>query len=61
MGNLTGPSLVLVKFGKLSKWEINGKPLMQKQKKKTLNEEGERLDYLPDHYAAPDEFKNGTI
>lgn len=31
IGSLTGPSLDLVKFGRLSKWAINGKPLAMKQ------------------------------
>lgn len=31
IGSLTGPSLDLVKFGKLSRWAINGKPLVKKK------------------------------
>lgn len=33
IGSLTGPSLDLVKFGKLSRWAINGKPLTNKKQK----------------------------
>lgn len=33
MGSLTGPSLDLVKFGKLSRWAINGKPLVKGKNK----------------------------
>lgn len=33
IGSLTGPSLDLVKFGKLSRWAINGKPLVNNKKK----------------------------
>lgn len=33
IGNLTGPSLDLLKFGKLSKCGIKGRPLQQKQKR----------------------------
>ena len=31
MGNLTGPSLDLLKFGKLSRCEMNGNPLQLQQ------------------------------
>ena len=34
IGSLTAPSVDLVKFGKLSRWEINGKPLVTKKTKK---------------------------
>ena len=34
MGSLTGPSLDLLKFGKLSRWAINGKPLIKKRELK---------------------------
>lgn len=34
IGSLTGPSLDLVKFGKLSRWAINGKPLVRNKKGK---------------------------
>lgn len=31
MGSLTGPSLDLLKFGKLSRWGMNGKPLRERK------------------------------
>lgn len=41
IGSLTGPSLDLVKFGKLSRWAINGKPLLEKKMSKTkVNSKG---------------------
>lgn len=41
IGSLTGPSLDLVKFGKLSRWAINGKPLLEKEISKTkVNSKG---------------------
>lgn len=32
IGSLMGPSLDLVKFGKLSRWEINGTPLIKNKR-----------------------------
>lgn len=41
IGSLTGPSLDLVKFGKLSRWAINGIPLLEKEISKTkVNSKG---------------------
>lgn len=46
MGNLTGPSLDLLKFGKLSKCGMKGKPLKQ-QRQTAISKEVQYLSQGP--------------